>query len=143
MGRGVIGCDICQDVCPWNRKSPVTQLAAFQPRQLGSRGEFSERKDDESLFVPELETVASLTQEEFSTIFRGSAVKRAKWRGVVRNACVALGNCEVDRNSTAHKRVVGLLERLASGDDALIAEHARWAIARLNGRELNSPGSAD
>jgi len=143
MGRAVIGCDICQDVCPWNRKSPVSQLAAFQPRHFTSRGELSERKDDESLFAPELETLALLTQEEFSTVFRGSAVKRAKWRGMVRNACVALGNSGVERNSAAHKRVVALLERIAGGDDALIAEHARWAIARLNGRELNSPGSAD
>src|ERR1700722_11391891 len=143
MGRAVIGCDICQDVCPWNRKSPVTQLAAFQPRHFMSRGEFSERKDDESLFAAELETLVSLTQEEFSTIFRGSAVKRAKWRGMVRNACVALGNSGVERNSAAHKRVVALLERLAGGDDALIAEHARWAIARLNGRELNSSGATD
>jgi epoxyqueuosine reductase len=144
MGRAVIGCDICQDVCPWNRKSPVTPLAAFQPRQvLGSRGEFSEGKQDTSLFAPELETLASLTQEEFSATFRGSAVKRAKWRGMVRNACVALGNSGVERNSDAHKRVVGLLERLADGDDAMIAEHASWAIARLNGSHLNSAGSAD
>ena len=92
---------------------------------------------------PKLERLASLTQEEFSTIFRGSAVKRAKWRGMVRNACVALGNSGVERNSAEHKRVVGLLERLAGGDDVLIAEHARWAIARLNGYELKSPGSAD
>jgi len=81
-----------------------------------------------------LERLASLTQEEFSAIFRGSAVKRTKWRGMVRNACVALGNCEVDRNSAAYKRVIGLLERLAGGDDALIAEHARWALGRLSDR---------
>jgi epoxyqueuosine reductase len=144
MGRAVIGCDICQDVCPWNRKSPVTQLAAFQPRRLlASRGELSEGRHDESLFAPELETLASLTQDEFSIIFRGSAVKRAKWRGMVRNACVALGNSGVERDSAAWKRVIGLLERLAGGDDGIIAEHARWALARLNGRELNSPGSTD
>jgi epoxyqueuosine reductase len=144
VGRAVIGCDICQDVCPWNRKSPVTPLAVFQPRKvLGSKGEAGEGGQSTTLFAPELEMLASLTQGEFSTIFRGSAVKRAKWRGMVRNACVALGNSSVERNSVAHKRVVGLLERIAGGDDALIAEHARWAIARLNGSELNSPGSAD
>jgi epoxyqueuosine reductase len=143
MGRAVIGCDICQDVCPWNRKSPVTPLADFQPRHLASRGELGDGKHEESLFAPELETLASLTQEEFSSVFRGSAVKRAKWHGMVRNACVALGNCEIDRNSAAHKRVVGLLKRLAGGDDALIAEHARWAIARLNGSGLISSGPTD
>jgi epoxyqueuosine reductase len=144
MGRAVIGCDICQDVCPWNRKSPVTQLAAFQPRQLpGLRGELSEGKEDESLFAPELETLASLTPEEFSTIFRGSAVKRAKWRGMVRNACVALGNSDVERNSAAHRRVIGLLERLASGDDAIIAEHARWALGRLSDRGSSPRPTSD
>ena len=134
MGRAIIGCDICQDVCPWNRKAPVTQLAGFQPRQLASNDESGNGKQQESLFAPELERLASLTQEEFSAIFRGSAVKRTKWRGMVRNACVALGNCEVDRNSAAYKRVIGLLERLAGGDDALIAEHARWALGRLSDR---------
>jgi len=143
MGRAVNGCDICQDVCPWNRKSPVTPLAAFQPRQFTPGAALSEGRHEESSFAPELERLASLTQAEFSTIFRGSAVKRAKWRGMVRNACVALGNSGVERNPAAHKRVVGLLERVANCDDAQIAEHARWALARLNGRELNSAGSAD
>jgi epoxyqueuosine reductase len=84
------------------------------------------------LFVPELERLAALTQEEFSAIFRESAVKRAKWRGMVRNACVALGNSEVERNSSAYQRVIELLERLVGNDDAVIAEHARWALSRLS-----------
>jgi epoxyqueuosine reductase len=134
MGRAVIGCDICQDVCPWNRKSPATQLAAFQARQFARSAEniSDEGKNSESLFAPELEHLASLTQKEFSEVFRDSAVKRAKWRGIVRNACVALGNTGVERDSDAHRRIVGLLERLADGGDLLIAEHARWALARLN-----------
>jgi epoxyqueuosine reductase len=132
MGRAVIGCDICQDVCPWNRKSPVTQLAAFQPRRLPHEGGYGNGKQEESLFAPELERLAALTQEEFSAIFRGSAVKRAKWRGIVRNACVALGNSGVERGSSAHQRVIELLERLAGGDEAVIAEYARWALGRLS-----------
>jgi len=123
MGRAVIGCDICQDVCPWNRKAPVTRLAAFQPRQFAEAGE--------SLLAPELEWLASLAQEDFSRVFRASAVKRAKWRGLIRNACVALGNSGVARDSDAYRRVALLLSRLADADDALIAEHARWALARL------------
>jgi epoxyqueuosine reductase len=145
IGRAVVGCDICQDVCPWNRKSPVTQLAAFQPRQFvpiaENRG--NEKKCSESLFAPELERLASLTQQEFSEIFRDSAVKRAKWRGVVRNACVALGNSGVARDSEAHRRVVGLLARLAGSDDPLISEHARWALARLNSPGNVSAASSD
>jgi epoxyqueuosine reductase len=132
MGRAVMGCDICQDVCPWNRKSPVTQLAAFQPRKLPSDGECGNGKEEGSLFAPELESLAALTQEEFSVIFRGSAVKRAKWRGIVRNACVALGNSGRGRNPAAQQQVIGLLERLAGNGDAVIAEHARWALRRLS-----------
>jgi epoxyqueuosine reductase len=132
MGRAVIGCDICQDVCPWNRKSPVTQLAAFQPGRLPSDGESGNGKGEGSSFAPELVTLAALTQEEFSAIFNGSAVKRAKWRGIVRNACVALGNSGIARGSPAHQRAIGLLECLAGNDDAVIAEHARWALERLS-----------
>jgi epoxyqueuosine reductase len=133
MGRAVIGCDICQDVCPWNRKSPMTQIAAFQPRQFipiaGYGGD--EKECSESLCAPDLEKLASLTQQEFSEAFRNSAVKRAKWRGIVRNTCVALGNSGVARDSAARQRVVGLLEHLAGSDDSVVADHARWALDRL------------
>jgi epoxyqueuosine reductase len=139
IGNNVIGCDICQDVCPWNRKSPVTTLATFQPRliasaQNGNRAVINEDENNEgaaTLFSPHLELLASLTQQEFSTIFRGSAIKRAKWRGLVRNACVALGNANIRRESPAYPRIVALLENLAVGSDELIAEHAGWALARL------------
>jgi epoxyqueuosine reductase len=144
MGNAVIGCDICQDVCPWNRKSPLTQLAAFQPRQIEVNGENGKQKMETSatLSAPELEWLASLSQEDFSRIFRGSAVKRAKWRGLVRNACVALGNSRRARGSDAHARIVALLERLATSDDSLIAEHARWALQRV-GAPHDSPHGSD
>jgi epoxyqueuosine reductase len=132
MGRAVFGCDICQDVCPWNRKAPVTRLAAFQPRGIGEDRD-AKAEPQFSLFAPELECLASLSQREFSGVFRGSAVKRAKWRGLVRNACVALGNSGIAHNSAAYPRIIQLLERLASSDDAMLAEHARWALARLAG----------
>jgi epoxyqueuosine reductase len=133
IGRAVIGCDICQDVCPWNRKAPVSQMAAFQPRQFNAAKENGRGKikNEHSLFAPELEWLASLTQKEFREIFRGSAVKRAKWRGLVRNACVALGNSRIARDSDAYRRVTLQLSLLADSGDALIAEHARWALARL------------
>src|SRR5579863_3994745 len=143
MGNAVIGCDICQDVCPWNRKSPVTELAAFQSRRIKRQGENGKEKLEigGTLFAPELEWLASLSQEEFSRIFRGSAVKRAKWRGLVRNACVALGNSRIARGSEAHARIGALRERLAASDDSLIAEHARWAMERLGAPHASPRGS--
>jgi epoxyqueuosine reductase len=134
MGRHVFGCDICQDVCPWNRKGPVTPLLEFQPREVDSKQprdpETGKPENDGVLFAPELEWLASLSQREFSEMFRGSAVKRAKWRGLIRNACVALGNSAVPRGSAAYAHVTQLLDRLAHSEEPLIAEHARWALAR-------------
>jgi epoxyqueuosine reductase len=133
MGRAAIGCDICQDVCPWNRKAATTRLAEFLPRKIDARENWREQTKNSgySLFSPNLEWLASLTQEDFSRIFRGSAVKRAKWRGLVRNACVALGNSHVARESEAYQRISLLLSRLVDSEDAVIAEHARWALAQL------------
>ena len=135
MGNAVIGCDICQDVCPWNRKAPVTTLAAFQPRVVGRdlkpEDEAAPNEPCETLFAPELEWLASLPQQEFSAVFRHSAIKRAKWRGLVRNACVALGNSKVSRESASYQRIMTLLDGLADSPDELIAEHANWARARL------------
>jgi epoxyqueuosine reductase len=128
VGTAVIGCDICQDVCPWNRKAPVTAMAEFEPREFCAEG--SARGT--SFLLPELEWLASLTQEEFSRAFRKSAAKRAKWRGLVRNACVALGNAEFSASTAARERAVALLARLAGSEDALIAEHARWALERVS-----------
>ena len=151
MGENVVGCDICQDVCPWNRKAPVTTLPAFQPRELSSI-ETGQRGPDEvvssngeagnSLLSPELEWLAGLSQQEFSAVFRGSAVKRAKWRGLVRNACVAFGNSGVEKSAAAYPRVIRLLERLAVSDDSLIAEHANWALARLSAEAPREGGLA-
>jgi epoxyqueuosine reductase len=148
MGRAVFGCDICQDVCPWNRKAPITMAKEFTPRELaGDRNSKHQRRKSEdslagpgnasdeiqfSMFLPELESLASLSQRDFSEVFRRSAVKRAKWRGLVRNACVALGNRRLSRDAPARPRAMALLERLASSDDALIAEHASWALERLS-----------
>jgi epoxyqueuosine reductase len=133
MGRAAFGCDICQDVCPWNRKAPAARLAGFLPRKIDAseNGRDIAKNGESSLFLPELEWLASLTQGDFSRIFRGSAVKRAKWRGLVRNACVALGNSQVAPGSHAYQRISMLLSSLADSDDALIAEHARWALMQL------------
>lgn len=157
VGEALFGCDICQDVCPWNRKASITSAPEFAPRtfereqhsafersksesQKAYRGcdvnhpkESPEESKDliRSLLTPELEWIAGLSQEEFSAAFRRSPVKRAKWRGLMRNACVAMGNARLPRKSRARSRVVALLESLARSDDDLIADHARWALERL------------
>jgi epoxyqueuosine reductase len=124
MGRHVFGCDICQDVCPWNRRAPLTAQSNFEPRRAGQH----------SLFSPDLEWLISLTEEEFREVFRNSPVKRAKRRGLIRNACVALGNSGLGSGDPRYEQVCERLAMLAAGDDAIIAEHARWALGRLKAK---------
>ena len=110
MGHEVFGCDICQDVCPWNRKAPVTQAAEFQPR--------------EGLVNPALEWLAGMSEEEFREKFRGSAVRRTRRSGLRRNAVIAMGN-------SGNERFGPLLERLKSDEDPVVAESAEWATKKL------------
>ena len=130
MGNALLGCDICQDVCPWNGKAPHSDSPAFQPRSFALNDENPGQST--SFFRPALEWVASLSPHEFSAIFRKSAAKRSKWRGLVRNACVAIGNSKPAANSEKHRRAVAILEKLAAAEDAHIAEHANWALKRLS-----------
>jgi len=111
MGHEVFGCDICQDVCPWNRKAPATGAAEFQPR--------------EGLVNPALEWLAGMTAEEFHEKFRGSAVRRAKRSGLRRNAVIAIGN-------SGDGRFGPLLERLKTDEDPVVAESAEGAAKRLS-----------
>ena len=140
MGRHIFGCDICQDVCPWNRRAPVTQAPEFQPRIFPSAGrgepqEFvtsgAQADDDESLFLPRLEWLTALTEEQFRAAFRGSAIKRTKWQGLVRNACIALGNSAPSSRSSPRERICTLLKRLSASSDPVIAESAQWALSRI------------
>jgi epoxyqueuosine reductase len=135
MGHHVFGCDICQDVCPWNRHAPVSTLQEFQPRALPASIEMQSEiplpPEDGTLFHPRLESLAGLSEAEFCEVFRGSPVKRAKWRGLVRNACIALGNSGLKRNMAAHTPLIQLLERLENSSEQVIAESARWALSRI------------
>ena len=127
IGRHVFGCDICQDVCPWNRRAPANALPNFQPR----------RREENSLFSPNLEWLLALSEEEFRELFRKSPVKRAKQRGLTRNACVAIGNSGLHPGESRYAEICARLVQLAASDDATLAEHARWALDRLG----VSPGS--
>lgn len=122
MGLHVYGCDICQEVCPYNRAAPASGLVQFEPRQFPT---------GESLFRPSLNWLAGMSEEEFRQVFRGSAVKRAKWEGLVRNACVALGNSAPRRGTPEYERTCDLLKRLAGSGISTIAEPARWALSRI------------
>ena len=187
MGRHIFGCDICQDVCPWNRKAPVTQLPAFQPRRLGLADDNRSRERERAVvlnpsrdrqgavtqgtgnreqgtdqsrdrqgavavnpsrareqaatqgtvqssereqaaqpttFNPPLEVLANLTEEQFREFFRRSPVKRARYRGLLRNVAVAMGN-------SGQTRFRPILERLTRHPDPIVQAHARWALEGL------------
>jgi len=112
IGRHVFGCDICQDVCPWNRRRRRGGEEAFEPRP--------------GLVAPDLAELASLDAAAFSERFRRSPVKRARRRGLLRNVAVALGN-------SGDPNLRPLLEHLARDEDPVVQEHALWALQRLLG----------
>ena len=108
IGQHVFGCDICQDVCPWNRKAPVAEEPSFEPQH----------------FAPPLENLAALTEAEFHELFRASPIQRAKYAGFLRNVAIAMGNSKREKFREP-------LEKLAQFPEPVVAEHARWALAQL------------
>ena len=115
IGELLYGCDICQDVCPWNEKfaRALPRGSPFAPRKALAG------KDARTL----ARELLAMTQEEFSENFRGSPMKRAKLRGLKRNAAVVLGNV-----GTADDADV--LTRALDDEDSLVREHAAWALDR-------------
>jgi epoxyqueuosine reductase len=108
MGSHVFGCDICQDVCPWNRRAPPTADPAFQPAH----------------FAPDLASMGTLTEDEFRNLFRDTPVTRARYAGFLRNVAIAMGNSGQEAFRTP-------LEKLAESQNAIVADHARWALQQL------------
>lgn len=121
MGGLVYGCDICQDVCPWNQRfaSALPDESPFRPRvAIAGR--------DARTFARE---ILAMTQADFSTAFKGSPMKRAKLGGLRRNAAVVLGNVGASED-------VDVLTRVRAAEpDSMVGEHAAWALAAIRARE--------
>jgi epoxyqueuosine reductase len=109
IGHHLYGCDICQDVCPWNRKAP-SSASEFQPR--------------DALFWPEIETLLNMDEAEWGRMIRGTAMRRAKVKGLLRNLMVVAGNSGVWEFAEA-------IERYLSHSDSSVRSHARWALEKL------------
>jgi len=167
MGSNVFGCDICQDVCPWNTShrpsAPSSQQTAaaherppeapgatrpatttiqefhpmfvkpFQARSPSGTAAGQQTTGDGqqipdpagfSLFNPPFEELASMSEEDFRRMFAHSPIKRAKYRGWLRNLAVAMGN-------SGDARLAPWLERMARHTDPVVREHAAWALERL------------
>ncbi len=107
LGNWIFGCDICNEVCPWNLDSAAV--------------------DGDDDLLPRLPELLALNEEEFGVRFTASAVKRAKRRGLLRNVAVALGNT---RNPAA---VAPLARSLQSESEPLIRSHAAWALGEIGG----------
>ncbi|NLF10646.1 MAG: tRNA epoxyqueuosine(34) reductase QueG [Anaerolineaceae bacterium] len=129
MGNRIFGCDICQEVCPWNRRfARPTREAAFRP--------------DREVVAPRLLDLLALDDEGFRRRFAGSPVKRAKRRGLLRNAAVAAGNW-------GDPSAVPILAALLGDHEALIRGHAAWALGRIatpaarRALEQRRPGEAE
>jgi len=114
IGNHIFGCDICQEICPYNVKAQATEEKAFLPRK--------------GLYAPNLISLLSLDEKEFRRRFQGSPILRAKRRGLLRNVAVALGNA---------KSVTALPALILALDDqeALVRGHVAWAIGQIGSPE--------
>jgi len=174
IGSNVVGCDICQDVCPWNgsrqetevrrqktedgsRKSEgetiyfaggrsvaTTVMPEFQPMHVSIGSEFEETESrippeggspsvavsknpehsEFSLFNPSIESLASLSEDDFRRIFRKSPIKRVKYWGWLRNLCVVMGN-------SGESKFLPRLRYFREHADPVVREHAEWAIQQI------------
>lgn len=121
LGDWLFGCDVCQEVCPWNRKAPATAEPAFRARA-----------DLEGVDLMEL---LGLSVTEFRQRFRGTALTRPRRRGLLRNAALVLGN-------QGDPRALPALRKALHDPEPLIREAAQWAIERITNLQEGVAGSA-
>jgi epoxyqueuosine reductase len=119
IGDWVFGCDVCQEVCPWNRFAPESREARLHARTLEGWT---------------LERFLTLDEAGFETLFAGSPIRRARRAGFLRNVCVALGNRGDLVSAPA------LARTLASDPEALVRAHAAWALGEMARRANADPG---
>ena len=112
IGHHLFGCDICQDVCPWNRKAPYSPNAAFDAKP--------------GLFWPDLGRLLDMNEDEWRQLIRGTAMKRAKVKGLLRNLMVVAGN-------SGERGWIQKLCKFLSHEDAHVRSHAEWAVGRITG----------
>ena len=110
IGNHIFGCDICQEICPYNVKARPTTERAYAPR--------------EGLHAPDLIPLLSLDEEEFRRRFRGSPILRAKRKGLLRNVAVALGNAR------SHEALPALIRAL-DDEETLVRGHVAWALGQI------------
>jgi epoxyqueuosine reductase QueG len=110
MGRQVFGCDICQDVCPWNRKAPISVDAELEARP--------------ELVNPAFEALAAIDEAHFERLFNGSPVRRAGFLGLRRNLAIAMGNSGLGR-------MIPRLKSWSESPDEGLRSAALWALAKL------------
>lgn len=114
MGEWLFGCDICQEVCPFNQPrahQPLRAIPTTEPR-LQPRP------------LPSLAEILAMDEATFAEHFRGTAIKRAKWRGLIRNALVVAGN-------SGNRDYLPLIERYRDHPDPMLRKHAEWARQQI------------
>ena len=114
IGNRIFGCDDCLAACPWNRFAREGRLMKAHARP--------------DLAAPDLIELLQLDEAGFKSRFAGTPILRTKRRGLLRNVCVALGN-------TGDASALPALEKAAKDSEPLIAEHARWAMERIQDKE--------
>ena len=110
IGRQVFGCDICQDVCPWNRRAPVAVKEGMLARK--------------ELVNPALDWLAGMDAMEFKQWFKGSPLERTRRKRLHRNVVIAMGN-------SGEARFLPQLEEWSKSEDEVLAESAQWALTRI------------
>jgi epoxyqueuosine reductase len=110
IGHHLFGCDICQDVCPWNRKAPRSVDEPFQAKP--------------GLYWPEINVLLDMDEDSWRQLIRGTAMKRAKIKGLLRNLMVVAGNSGV-------RDFLPKLQKFLTHTDQHVRSHASWAMAKL------------